>query len=200
MHQAVVEAGQPQAAVLRGDLAVHQAGLPGPLADVVAGTSPSSSRWPATGMISLRVKSRAVWTSCSCSSVMSKPIMAPGSYLKSWPIRTLTAAARWRASAARAVSFSAALRGLSLGPLLGPLGLDGKRLAGGLRAPDEPQHECPGSAPRGCRESAPMKADPSRARGLLSRRRPGGAAPRPRPGSCPGHGPPSPRRPAPPPR
>ena len=34
-HQAVVQAGQPQAAVLRRDLAVHQAGLPGLLADVV---------------------------------------------------------------------------------------------------------------------------------------------------------------------
>ena len=43
-----------------------------PFWQISLGKIPSSSSWPATGMISLRVNSRAVSISCCCSSVKSK--------------------------------------------------------------------------------------------------------------------------------
>src|SRR3954467_1747010 len=43
-----------------------------PLEQISLGKMPSSSRWPATGTISLRANSRAVSISCCCSSEKSK--------------------------------------------------------------------------------------------------------------------------------
>jgi hypothetical protein len=70
-HQAVREAGEAEAAVRLGDLAVHQARLPGLLADLRR-EGAVLVQLTATGTISLRANSRAVSISCFSSSENSK--------------------------------------------------------------------------------------------------------------------------------
>ena len=75
--QGVLELAHAGAAVLGRTGRVHEADLPGLLEDVHREAGVSRSHSAAMGMISSRVKRRAVSTSAFCSSESEKSIMDP---------------------------------------------------------------------------------------------------------------------------